>query len=252
MPKPLILITPRVESRPRSLQAPEQMSTESGVADVFVDAIFAAGGVPMLMGITKDEEIIDGYLEMADGIAIPGGHDVNPELWGVTDYHHPEFLCPRRDRFELAIIRRAIEAGIPLFATCRGMQIMNVALGGTLDMDVPNRDPRPGTALWRHADILNDPAHPVEVREGSLLHRIVGEQSLIQVNSAHHCCVDRLGEGVRLVGEATDGVPEAIELDGPSFALGVQWHPEYTWSKVESDAALWRSFVEAAAERADR
>ncbi|MDY4041013.1 MAG: gamma-glutamyl-gamma-aminobutyrate hydrolase family protein [Collinsella sp.] len=247
MAKPLILITPRLEARERTLQAPEHVGPEAGITDAFARAIFAAGGVPLTMGITEDEETIEQYLALADGIAIPGGHDVNPELWGVKGYGHPEFLCPRRDRFEIDIVRRALKAGIPLFATCRGMQVMNVALGGTLNMDVPGMTPRPGTALWRHSGILNNPAHPVEVHEGTKLARIVGERPLIQVNSAHHCCVDRLGAGLTLSGEATDGVPEAIESQGASFVLGVQWHPEYTWDRIESDAALWRAFIEAAA-----
>ncbi|MBE6469288.1 MAG: gamma-glutamyl-gamma-aminobutyrate hydrolase family protein [Coriobacteriaceae bacterium] len=250
MGKPLILITPRLESRERTLQEPEHVGPEAGITDAFARSVFAAGGIPLTMGITEDEATIEQYLSIADGIAIPGGHDVSPELWGVEGYGHPEFLCPRRDRFEIDIVQRAVKAGIPLFATCRGMQVMNVALGGTLNMDVPNFTPRPGTALWRHSGILNNPSHPVEVKAGSKLSEIVGGQEVIQVNSAHHCCVERLGEGLRLVGEATDGVPEAIESTGPGFALGVQWHPEYTWGSIGSDAALWRAFVKAAAAHA--
>ena len=95
--------------------------------------------------------------------------------------------------------------------------------------------------------MLNDPVHPVEVVPGSLLERAVGGHRLIQTNSAHHCCVDRLGKSTRLVAKATDGVPECIEVEGQPFCLGVQWHPEYTWQTLETDFNLWKSFVEAAA-----
>ena len=106
---------------------------------------------------------------------------------------------------------------------------------------------REGRTQWRHTHVLNDPVHPVEVVPGSLLDRAVGGHRLIQTNSAHHCCVDRLGKSTRLVAKATDGVPECIEVEGQPFCLGVQWHPEYTWQTLETDFNLWKSFVEAAA-----
>lgn len=112
-------------------------------------------------------------------------------------------------------------------------------------MDVPSLGAPEGMTQWRHTGILTTPAHPVNVEEGSLLSRCVGGAAQIQVNSAHHCCVGRLGEGVRLTGVATDGVPEAIELPDKRFCLGVQWHPEYTWPVLESDRGLWRAFVDA-------
>ena len=106
---------------------------------------------------------------------------------------------------------------------------------------------REGRTQWRHTHVLNDPVHPVEVMPGSLLERALGGHRLIQTNSAHHCCVDRLGKHTRLVAQATDGVPECIEVEGQPFCLGVQWHPEYTWQTLETDFNLWKSFVEAAA-----
>ncbi|QWT17320.1 gamma-glutamyl-gamma-aminobutyrate hydrolase family protein [Collinsella sp. zg1085] len=246
MKRPLILITPRLESSEPTLEFSEPQAPEEGVADVFLDAIIAAGGMPLIMAITDDEALIDNYIAMADGVAIPGGPDVDPVLWGVDDYNYPERLSPRRDAFEIEIVKRALAADVPIFATCRGMQLLNVALGGTLDMDVPGRTPRAGKALWRHDGVLLDVVHPVEVMPDSLMFSSVGEQTLIQVNSAHHCCVDKLGRDVRVVAEATDGIPEAIEVTSARFALGVQWHPEYTWERVSSDTALWDAFITAA------
>ena len=207
----------------------------------------AAGGLPLQMSITEDIEVIRHYVDIADGIAIPGGPDVNPKRWGDERPYDPTLCCEIRDRFEFKLVNEVLRAKKPLFTTCRGTQLLNVATGGTLCMDVPSLGAREGRTQWRHTHVLNDPVHPVEVVPGSLLERAVGGHRLIQTNSAHHCCVDRLGKSTRLVAKATDGVPECIEVEGQPFCLGVQWHPEYTWKTLETDFNLWKSFVEAAA-----
>ena len=153
----------------------------------------------------------------------------------------------RSASFEFKLVGEVLRAKKPLFTPCRGTQLLNVATGGTLCMDVPSLGAREGRTQWRHTHVLNDPVHPVEVMPGSLLERALGGHRLIQTNSAHHCCVDRLGKHTRLVAQATDGVPECIEVEGQPFCLGVQWHPEYTWQTLETDFNLWKSFVEAAA-----
>ena len=241
--RPVVLIAPRWEEQHRSVEVPEQLAPEETMANVFADALVDAGATPLMMALTDDDAVLEHYLELADGVAIPGGQDVDPALWGERDPHAGP-LCPERDVFELKLVRRALDARLPLLTTCRGTQLLNVALGGTLCMDVPGRAPREGTALWRHQMVLNDPCHPVEVEEGSVLARALGA-TLVQANSSHHCCVERLGEGVRLVARATDGVPEAIEVEGQPFCVGVQWHPEYTWRRVGTDRRLWHAFVAA-------
>ena len=192
-------------------------------------------------------EVIRHYVDIADGIAIPGGPDVNPKRWGDDRPYDPTLCCEIRDSFEFKLVGEVLRAKKPLFTTCRGTQLLNVATGGTLCMDVPSLGAREGRTQWRHTHVLNDPVHPVEVMPGSLLERALGGHRLIQTNSAHHCCVDRLGKHTRLVAQATDGVPECIEVEGQPFCLGVQWHPEYTWQTLETDFNLWKSFVEAAA-----
>ena len=244
--RPLILVAPRLEVTAPCLKMPEKLAPEEAAATVFLDAILAAGGLPFMMPLTEDDDVLARMVDMADGIAIPGGQDVDPKLWGDEGPYDAALLCPSRDRFEMKLVRAALAAHKPLFATCRGAQILNVALGGTLCMDVPGMTPADGMVLWRHAPILSDPAHPVEVKEGSLLYRAVGGATSIQVNSSHHCCVDTLGRGVELVARATDGVPEGIEVPSERFCLGVQWHPEYTWRSLPTDFNLWKSFVAAA------
>ena len=243
--RPLILVAPRWEEAKPFLS--ETLSPNEEIASVFVDAILAAGGLPLQMSITEDVDVIRHYVEIADGIAIPGGPDVNPKRWGDERPYDPTLCCEIRDRFEFKLVGEVLRAKKPLFTTCRGTQLLNVATGGTLCMDVPSLGAREGRTQWRHTHVLNDPVHPVEVVPGSLLERAVGGHRLIQTNSAHHCCVDRLGKSTRLVAKATDGVPECIEVEGQPFCLGVQWHPEYTWKTLETDFNLWKSFVEAAA-----
>ena len=136
--RPIILIAPRLEQPKPCLQMPERLAPEETGATVFLEAILAAGGLPLIMTLTEDEDVIARYIEMADGVAIPGGHDVDPALWGVEEPYDERLLCHERDAFELKLIKAALAAHKPLFATCRGMQILNVALGGTLCMDVPS------------------------------------------------------------------------------------------------------------------
>ena len=242
--RPLIGIAPRWEHKTGGLADFERLSPEETIAHCFSEGIIDAGGMPVLLPLTEDESVIDDAVAMCDGFAVPGGQDVDPARWGVEGYD-PKLLCPERDAFEFALVKRVLAADKPLFTTCRGTQLLNVACGGTLCMDVPSLGAPEGMTQWRHTGILTTPAHPVNVEEGSLLSRCVGGAAQIQVNSAHHCCVGRLGEGVRLTGVATDGVPEAIELPDKRFCLGVQWHPEYTWSYLDSDMGLWREFVAA-------
>ncbi len=241
--RPLILVAPRwEEAKPLS----GTLFPNEEIASVFVDAILAAGGLPLQMSITEDIEVIRHYVDIADGITIPGGPDVNPKRWAIVRPTTPTLCCEIRDSFEFKLVGEVLRAKKPLFTTCRGTQLLNVATGGTLYMDVPSLGAREGRTQWRIPTCSTTPCIPsrwcqARFWSARLAHR------LIQTNSAHHCCVDRLGKGTRLVAKATDGVPECIEVEGQPFCLGVQWHPEYTWKTLETDFNLWKSFVKAAA-----
>ncbi len=243
--KPLICVTPRWLEIPRFPMMPDQIAPHEAAANVQMDAIIAAGGLPLMMPLTTDRGLMREYVAMCDGFSMPGGQDVNPRLWGSDEEVDPSLLCAERDAFDYPFLEEVLAAHKPLFTICRGTQMLNVVCGGTLCMEVTRRTPRAGMANWRHTGILNGVAHEVEVREDTLLSRCVGGARTIQVNSSHHCCVERLGTGLELVGEATDGMPEAVEMPGEPFVLGVQWHPEYTWSYVQTDRMLWDAFIAA-------
>lgn len=243
--RPLVAVAPRWEERKAPAHFADTLAPFEGSAHDFVDSLTSFGAMPVTVPMTENEDLVDGYVDLCAGLAIPGGPDVNPKLWGDDRPYDAELLCDCRDRLELALIKKFRAAHKPIFTTCRGTQILNVAYGGTLDMAIERRTPRPGTALWRHTGILSTPAHPVEVVPGTLLARCLGGVGLVQANSSHHCSVLELGDGLVQSAQATDGIPEAIEDPAEKFVLGVQWHPECTWRTVETDALLWRAFVGA-------
>ena len=243
--RPRICIPPRMEERTAPVPVDNPLTPLEGGASDFVDAIIAAGGMPVLMPMTHDESLIAEYVELCSGLAIPGGEDVDPKLWGNQDSYDESLLNHDRDQLELALIKGFRGANKPIFATCRGMQILNVAYGGSLDMAIEKRQPLPGMMLWHHTGILASPAHPIDIIEDSLLYHCVGDVTTVQANSSHHCSVLKLGKGLNLAAQATDGIPEAIEDPSARFVLGVQWHPECTWRRNETDACIWRSFVDA-------
>ena len=241
--RPLIFVAPRFEEG--RMYGDERLSPNEATTKCYVDAIFEAGGLPVMMNIPEDVSLIDEYVRRADGICLPGGPDVSPTLWGDSSEHPGCTSCPERDAFELPLIRACIAADKPLFTICRGTQMLNVALGGTLSMDVPCYPRKPGSTPRVHTNLLKEPTHDVVIDEGTLLYRACGGEDRYSVNSAHHCCVDRLGRGLVLTARSDDGIPEAIEMPGKRFVLGVQWHPEYTWYTCDADFALWKSFVRA-------
>ena len=243
--RPLICVTPRWEGSREFLG--EKFLPNETISRGLFDAIIDAGGMPVMMPITDDEDVIQGYVDLCDGFVIPGGHSVDPARWGEEPSEgSAKDVSPERDALEFPLVEKVIAADKPLFAICRGMQLLNVAMGGTLSQDLYGLPAREGMEHWRHGIILNNPAHPVEVLEGTALARIMRGRAQIQTNSSHHECVAEVGEGVRVDGYATDGVIEAIEVPGKRFCLGVQWHPEYTWGTLETDRLLWHDFVDAA------
>lgn len=182
----------------------------------YARAVNEAGGAPIFIPLGTDARAI---IEILDGVIIAGGEDVDPRRYGQIPVEEVTHVDPVRDETEMELIRAAQERGIPLLGTCRGHQMLNVTLGGTL---VQHLDPKLG-----HVGTQYPPAHRVHdvtFDEGSVHHALYGDRT--SVNTYHHQAVDRPGEGVRVVGHAPDGTPEAIEVVGQPM-IGVQWHPEF-------------------------
>ena len=181
-------------------------------------AVQRAGGVALIL--PADDVIAenpDELLDLIDGLILAGGSDIDPGSYGAVPDPETRGTWPERDRFEIALGTRALERDMPLLGICRGMEMINVIQGGTLNQHL-------GLELHRHTPgVFTD--HRVKLAAGSLAERVVGGD-YTEVKSAHHQGVDVIGEGVVVSGHADDGVVEAIELPEKSFAVGVLWHPE--------------------------
>lgn len=243
--RPLICVTPcwRPSNGLRT-------SSNEYATDVFLEAIVAAGGLPVIMPITCDAGMVRAYVDVCDGFALPGGAGPDPTLWGERP-SEDKALSEPRDALEIPLIEAVLDADKPLLAICRGEQLLTYVCGGAVSRDLLTV-PCPLAEHWTHWGIHWEPAHDVDVLPGTLLSRCVGGAARIRVNSNHRQCVLASGDSLKVSGRATDGVIEAVELPSSRarFCLGVQWHPEYTWTTLPSDAGIWRAFVDAAGQDA--
>ncbi|MFF0493993.1 gamma-glutamyl-gamma-aminobutyrate hydrolase family protein [Nocardia sp. NPDC004068] len=210
--------------------------TDSFMSD-FATRIARAGGVPVHLPYDADPREVCGWLS---GVVISGGQDVHPARWGgdtsvvrdVDPRRDTHAHDPQRDDYEFALVRAALDRGIPVLGVCRGMQLLNVALGGTLVADLP---PGPVPHLSPLAAPTDgDAGHRVRFEPGSTAARIFGDSAV--TNSWHHQAVDRCGAGLVVTGRTPDGVVEVVETPGAPV-LGVQWHPE--WMERDDPALTW-------------
>ena len=223
----------------------------------YVRSVERAGGIPVALvpggpaldsGFSRSSALsaIAALVDRLDGLVVTGGVDVAPALYGQSP--HPTVLgvSDERDGFELLLLREALRRDLPLLGICRGMQVLNVALGGTLIQDIPS-------AIGSKVAVAHDDparerdqlAHDVEVDDGSRLARLLGSGQLA-VNSFHHQAVDRLGEGLVATAYAPDGIVEGVEIPSARHVVAVQWHPESFWRDFDRFGPLFVSLVRAA------
>jgi gamma-glutamyl-gamma-aminobutyrate hydrolase PuuD len=204
------------------------------VSLAYVKAVRKAGGVPMLLPVVDPDDAA-GLLERVDGLLMTGGVDVDPASYGAQTDPRTGRVDPSRDARDVALCRAAVERNVPTLAICRGSQVLNVALGGTLVQHVDD-----------HFDLerYNEPVHEVEIDATSSLAKWIGLGRLA-VNTLHHQAVATTGPGVKVVARAPDGTIEGVEADG-ARAVGVQWHPEMLRHRAEH-LALFESLVRLAA-----
>jgi putative glutamine amidotransferase len=213
-----------------------------GMPEQYVEAVRAAGGRPVIVP-TLAGDVPRDALDGIDALILAGGGDVEPSRYGGDEHGEVYGVDAARDDFELGLVRAAVEAGIPTLCICRGMQVANVALGGTLIEHLPDVE-----ALAPHGVPLGPPVHhEVRVADGSRLREAVGRDAVVGT-SHHHQGVGRLGDGLDAVGWTDDGLVEAIEhRDG--WLVGVQWHPEESAARDPDQAALFSALVERAGRR---
>ena len=203
----------------------------------YADAVRRAGGVPVLL--PSGEGRVDDLLARLDGLVLAGGGDLDPATWGGPTHATNYGMDSGRDGQELDLARRVIDQDLPTLAICRGSQVVNVALGGTLHAHLPDVV---GEDVTHRTDPPGPVPHPVSVDDDSLVARVMGAMD-VEPASWHHQAVDRLGDGLRVVARATDGVIEATELDGHRWLASVQWHPEITAHEDPTQQALFDALV---------
>jgi len=200
-------------------------------------AVAHGGGLPVLLPpLATAPRMVPQYLDEIDALLLPGGGDVEPHRYGQTAETDALYgMVGLHDEFDLALINAAIERDMPVLAICRGMQILNVARGGTLVQDLP------AGGHWMCE-------HTVSITPGTLLAEAAGTDELRHCYSVHHQGLDRLGDGIEPIATDPSGLIEAVQLRGASWIVGVQWHPEDTTSVEPAQLGIFDTFVERARE----
>ena len=213
----------------------------------YEESVRRAGADPWVLDLAVDQPAE--VMARASGILLTGGGDVDPSFYGEDAHSTFSAAEPGRDAYEIELVRRALEADLPVFAICRGVQVLNVARGGTLIQDIASQVPG---ALAHKREGTDPPltlAHEVWLDTGSLVESLMresrGDAESCQVNSRHHQAIKAAGEGLVTVATAPDGIIEAVEDPAHRFCLGVQWHPENFYRTGEF-RVLFEGFVKAA------
>lgn len=206
----------------------------------YVEAVQRAGAMPLLLPPVAEEPVR--WLDAVDGVVLSGGGDIDPALWGADPHEQVYRVDRERDRAEIDLARAAADRGVPLLGICRGLQVMNVAFGGTLVVHIPDRY---GEAVPHRVPPRDPTAHPIAVEPDSRLAEILGSTA-IAPPSWHHQAPDRVADRFRIVARAPDGVIEALEDPRLPFLLGVQWHPEHVASTDAAQQRLFDALVAAA------
>lgn len=237
MNRPFIGLT----ARTLPLKAAGRTRPAETVARAYVEAVERAGGRPLIFPNAAPEEA-PAYLDRVDGLLLTGGDDPHPRHFGEQPHPRIEAVDERRDLFEIALVREAFAREMAVLGLCRGVQILNIALGGDIYQDIESQ----AESALRHSQTRIDdrPWHEVEVVPGTLLAGLYGERR-IRVNSFHHQACRRVPKDLLVSGTAVgDGLVEAVEAPGKRFVLGLQWHPELD----PAEGSLFAAFVEAARE----
>ena len=206
----------------------------------YIDAIKKSGGIPIILPIVNEVELLDRYLDILQGIILTGGEDASPLLYGEEPIREVDTICFQRDNMEIEIIKRAYEKSIPIFGICRGIQMINIALGGTIYQDIYRQIPN---SLGHIAgSSIEGGYHTIEIVKDSIMYEIFNKER-IQVNSQHHQSVRDLGKNLKINSYSLDGIVEGIESTDDRFILGVQFHPEALIDQHDEFLNIFRYFI---------
>jgi len=214
----------------------------------YVHAIENAGGVPVLIPMLNDVSLLESLLVRLDGFLFSGGVDIDSGQYHEDAHPHLGEVDHRLDDLELFLVRWALRENMPVLGICRGMQLLNVALGGSLYQDLESQNPEAIVHCRRELP-RNTLIHSIHITEGSQMEKVLGTNEM-WINSLHHQSVKDLGQGVSISGRAEDGVAELLEVAGYSFVIGIQGHPEELYTSEPICAKLFSAFVAACSNHA--
>lgn len=234
MSKPLIGLTP-------------QYDVEHGrlwMRPNYMDAVAAAGGIPVVLPLVREADEIDRIAQSFDGFLFTGGPDIHPALFDEETMRWCGSINEERDALEIALLHRVCALDLPVLGICRGIQLVNVALGGDLYQDIPAQvEGYP--VMHEQQPPYTAAVHGVTVEQDSPLYEMTGCRELL-VNSMHHQAVRTLSPSLRCAASAKDGLAECVYMPGKKFFLAVQWHPEYLWQTSNPQQKIFSTFVNAA------
>ncbi|NMB96452.1 MAG: gamma-glutamyl-gamma-aminobutyrate hydrolase family protein [Clostridiaceae bacterium] len=216
----------------------------------YVESINRAGGLPMILPLTEDQEVISQIAENCDGLLVSGGPDVDAMCYNEENMPCNGSISPLRDAMEIALVKEVFKLKKPIFGICRGIQVLNVAMGGTLYQDISSQIKNSNVLKHSQAAPRWYPTHEISIIRNSHSHVWSSFNcNTIRVNSFHHQAVKNVAPGFKVTSLAKDGIIESIEYDGDIFVLGVQWHPEHMWLKDPIYLRIFELFVEATTKR---
>lgn len=205
----------------------------------YVSCLQEAGADVRILQPTTDTEILTSYIKQCDGFLFPGGADIDPSYYGQEPI--PECGKPNtvRDTMEYPLMELALQEEKPILCICRGLQMLNVVLGGTLNQDIKK------SQKYKHSDFLHrsTTTHPINITPNTMLHHLLNHDT-IMVNSIHHQTIHTLGEGLIITAKSPDGFVEAVELPSHPFCIAVQWHPEHMARKTPEQLKLFQALVQ--------
>lgn len=208
----------------------------------YMDGVRQAGGLPIIFPFTEDRQELDQLVRMCDGFLFTGGQDVSPALYRETPLEGLVKTCRKRDNMEGIVLEKALKADKPILGICRGIQFINVALGGTLYQDIPSQHPSE-TEHQQHAP-YDIPVHDVTIIKNSPLHKSLNVDRL-SVNSCHHQAINQLARCLEPMAVSTDGLIEAAFMKDRKYLWAVQWHPEYSFNTDQYSRKIFDSFIKA-------
>lgn len=208
----------------------------------YVEAIRLAGGLPVLLPLTDDVDFLKSIIGRFDGILLSGGSDVDARYWGEPNYNYGGEISPLRDTMEIFTAREAIALDKPVLGICRGCQVMNIALGGTIYQDIYEENK--GKDIYKHSQSAPKwyPTHEIYIDKDTKVFKAHQEET-IRVNSFHHQAIKDVAPGFIASSRCGDGIIESIEHTSCKFAVGVQWHPEVMWEKDTTHLKIFIKFV---------